>query len=489
MKQYCVFRLDVNPDIGLGHAMRCMTLGKQFLKFGYSIAFICRYGSQNYRELIINSGFDVFFLSEEMDTISGDIESKDAEETLKICHYLDVSFMVVDHYQLGLEWEIQVRREMDKLIVIDDLANRKHDCYALLDSTLHRKAMDYKSLVNKSAHLLMGSKFSLLRDEFRALRSQARIKRRATKKVETILINFGGTDPKQLTLLAHKRIRAINEDIKIDIVLSSACLYINEILALSKHDHQTRVWVDSDSVSNLMLTADLAIGALGTTSWERCCLGLPAIALMSADNQRQNAQVLKQENAIILSSQEQLKADIECFIGATDNMKLWHEMAESCDRLCDGKGADRVVSQILSSQFSLAQMTIEDVNTLYSWQVQPTTRKYARHSEIPSYINHVNWLENSLKDHNRNMWVVMVNDIKTGYVRLDGLGDKQEVSILISEEFRGIGLAEFAIKEAINRRKHKQVLAYIETENIASIALFNRCGFQRVDDNHYLWSE
>lgn len=486
MNRFFVFRVDADSIIGIGHLMRCLTLSKKLSGFGFSTAFICNKSTQIYKEFITKSGSLYFEIQDE---VIKNYEYDDAQKTLNICEKIDVYALIIDHYNLGINWEKEVRKKIKNIIVIDDLANRNHDCLFLLDSTFDRKNVDYLDKVGGDTNILTGSKFCILREEFYLLRAEAINKRLMTKEIGSILLNFGGVDPFMHTILAYRLIREINTRITIIIIISKACTSLDKILKISNTDVFVDLHIDTDDVANIMLNADLSIGALGTTSWERCCLGLPSIALLSADNQKHNANLLDKNNAIILSNENILKEDLVRIISNHDSIEIWKNMVTACFKICDGKGLYRVSHEFLKSSFSLNEFSREDSQDLFSWQVEDTSRLFSRNTNKPSRSEHDNWVEKSLSNNNRRIWVLKVDGFSAGYVRLDDIEGAEEVSILISEKFRNIGLASFAIDEAKTKSKNNNILAYVDSENTASINLFVRSGFNKIKENNYLWKK
>ena len=99
-------------------------------------------------------------------------------------------------------------------------------------------------------------------------------------------------------------------------------------------------------MASLMVEADFAVGAVGTTSWERCCLGLPTLAVTTADNQRQIARSLAVAGAVeVVGDAGEVTADaLAARIAAlSDDPSRRRAMAHAAAALCDGQGAARVV--------------------------------------------------------------------------------------------------------------------------------------------------
>jgi len=184
-------------------------------------------------------------------------------------------------------------------MVIDDLADRPHACDLLLDQTFGREATDYHPFVPAACRLLCGSQYALLRPEFAALRPYS-LQRRAQPTLRELLITMGGVDKDNATGQVLQALRScrLPADCRITVVMGATAPWLDEIRKEAQDmPWPTRVLVGVSDMAQLMADSDLAIGAAGATSWERCCLGLPTIMLVLAENQRKIAEELCEAGA------------------------------------------------------------------------------------------------------------------------------------------------------------------------------------------------
>ena len=286
------FRTDASNKIGTGHFMRCLTLADELKKQGAQIRFINRNLPPNLSEMLSEKAMEYMPLStdatqERIDELThsnwlGTSQAQDAQATIQALADQSWDWIVVDHYALDERWEKAVRANCKKLMVIDDLADRRHDCDVLLDQNFYVDMQTrYVSKVPAHCQLLLGPGFALLREEFRTLREKVKVR---TGNVKKILVFFGGVDADNFTSLAMQALAELNITLQVDVVIGSqhpnreqiqqACIYHGFIC----HEQTTRM-------AELMAEADLAIGAGGTATWERCCLGLPTICFCLAENQ------------------------------------------------------------------------------------------------------------------------------------------------------------------------------------------------------------
>ncbi|MHB9095992.1 MAG: UDP-2,4-diacetamido-2,4,6-trideoxy-beta-L-altropyranose hydrolase [Eubacteriales bacterium] len=296
------FRADASVQIGTGHIMRCLTLADELHVKDVDISFICRELPGNLCNLIDKSGYKVFRLPYEKsflnnyashikdthwDRVRQDI---DAEQT---CSLLarergNIEWLIVDHYSLGQDWERHMRPFVNKIMVIDDLADRVHDCDLILDQNFYTDMETrYEGLVPSNCQKLLGPKHMLLRPEFIEARESLR---KRDGRVNRILVFFGGSDWTNETVKALKSIRQLNKpEITVDVVVGEINPYKEQVKQLCSLTPNTNFYCQVGNMAQLIANSDLAIGAGGVAIWERCFLGIPSITLVVAQNQLETA--------------------------------------------------------------------------------------------------------------------------------------------------------------------------------------------------------
>ncbi len=480
---YIVFRVDGNANLGLGHVMRCLTLGRVFSQSGYDILFICSQDSLAAGQYIENSQFQLAYI------LPGDTAEYDAKQCLSIIQSLDVYMLVVDHYLLDARWESLMFSRDTKLMVIDDLANRQHQCDILLDNSYGRQEYEYQPLTNPGCQYLLASDYSLLRSEFHNLLEQAKVKRKETQGINNILVNFGATDHKNLSSRCIDVLQNLQFAGEIHLLISSASKWLNDIEKKCEKFTKTSLHIDAKNVAELMLNADLAIGSVGTSSWERCCLGLPTIGIVVADNQTNIANQLVRLGVMDLTTITGLNKSLMEYL-TNFNIEKWQGMSNEAFLVCDGLGAERVGNAVLESHsvIALQEMDKQDESILFTWQCEPGNREHSGVAKAPSIEEHNVWYTSSLNDSSRRMWLVMFNGEKCGYVRLDVQHDTEEVSVLISQKYRKLGIAHGAINELKKICLFGVLDAQVSPVNSASISLFKRLGFKKVSNSRFQWN-
>lgn len=342
--QKVLFRVDASIEIGTGHVMRCLTLANELARVGARCVFLCREFPGHMGDKILVAGHELQMLrpanGQEDDGRTAHSKwlglrgSEDARECRPIIEELNPDWLVIDHYGLDLLWQDEIGGRYQTL-VIDDLADRQFRCDILLDQNLGREPSSYTGLVDSSARRLIGPEYALLRPEFSALRDQSLARRKGS--VSRVNVALGGIDKDNLT--APILMALAEKGVAIDIVLGAASPFKNEV-AITAEKLGAKLHVATNRMAELLCDADLAIGAAGTTSWERCALGVPSIIIVLADNQREAAVALEQAGAaLVIASPDDLSAVFDQMRQGTRLL----DTARNAAAITDGRGATRVL--------------------------------------------------------------------------------------------------------------------------------------------------
>ncbi len=355
-------RVDASSLMGSGHVMRCIALGDTFAENGSEVSFICRELEGHLCDFMENRGLKVYRLPPPKKTLSKEIGSirhkdwlgvpleEDCMQTEEILRTIPTpDWLILDHYALDVKWENFVRRYVRKILVIDDLADRAHDCDILLDQNVSEShANIYQQLTPKNCEIILGPRYSLLRSEFRKKRSTMR---QRDGKIKRILISFGMIDQTNETFKTLKVIESLQEkNFSCDVVVGQQNWHKNEIENFCKQLPHTRFHFQVDYLSELIAAADLAIGASGSTHWERCCLGLPSLLISVAFNQESIGKT-SQENGtgIYLGTSEEVTSERianEIKNLFTDSKRML-DLSRNAKAIVDGEGALRVYDRML----------------------------------------------------------------------------------------------------------------------------------------------
>lgn len=354
------FRVDASLQIGSGHLMRCLTLADALARQGHECRFICRDHPGHLLSLIVQRGFSADVLSAKSDVQEvgqpahaawlGCAWLTDACQTAEVLEAFRPDWLIVDHYALDQNWETRVRPLCRHLMVIDDLADRAHICDLLLDQNLGRTRADYADLLPPHCRTLIGPVYALLRPEFSQLREYS-LQRRQSRSLRRVLISMGGVDQPNATgqiLVALQQVR-LPEDCRISVIMGLQAPWLEQVRALAKQmSWPTEVSVGVDDMAQRMAEADLAIGAAGSTSWERCCLGLPTFMLVLARNQYEAAHALEMVGAVCkLSLEDDLSSTLpRLFDGLGEHLDGLASLAQHAAAVTDGKGCGLVLNEL-----------------------------------------------------------------------------------------------------------------------------------------------
>lgn len=304
MDKNIVFRVDSSWQIGSGHLMRCLTLANQ-LKEKARIIFICRDLPGNINYLIEENGFQMLLLPREPEDSSLHGYAKwltvtqktDFEQTKELLLGKSVFCLVVDSYAIDVKWEEKIRPLVKKIMVIDDLANRRHDCDILLDQSYYEEPEKrYKNLVPNNCLLLLGVKYLLLREEFYQTRKTV-LKR--YESIKNIFVFLGGSDSNGTTMKVLNTLDCFSDKkFTVNVVVGKSNVHLKEISLFCNERSKYNYFLQVNNLAQLMSEADIAIGAGGLTMWERCFLGLPSLVIALAENQVDNCKLFEEKGFI-----------------------------------------------------------------------------------------------------------------------------------------------------------------------------------------------
>lgn len=314
-------RVDAATWIGSGHVMRCLTLAKKLRGRGAEVSFICRELPGHMGRVVEAAGFALHRLPAiAMDTLpSSETDSDgwlavspelDAEQSAAIITALGgVEWLIVDHYGIGQRWESAMCGVAGSIMVIDDLANRRHDCDLLLDQNLLADmGSRYQTLVPNECRCLLGPRYALLRDEFVSAAQERRVR---DGRINNVLLFMGGMDPANVTGSAVRGLMSLpGLNMRCDVIVGMGNPHREAIAELCRGDDRFTVATQVDDMASRLNQCDLVIGAAGSTSWERCLLGVPSVVVVMAENQRPIAESLQQRGAALVVAAEEIAAAV-----------------------------------------------------------------------------------------------------------------------------------------------------------------------------------
>jgi UDP-2,4-diacetamido-2,4,6-trideoxy-beta-L-altropyranose hydrolase len=485
-----VFRADASIDIGAGHVMRCLALADALAARGASCHFMCRELSGHLCDRIETRGFPVTRLPMVNGPAAAAVTAP-ADDAAEFLAGLSgpADIVIVDHYGLGEAWEQIVRKHCGQLVVIDDLC-RSHMANLLVDQTLGRSAAAYSH--GQLDGVLAGSEYALLQPTYYRLREQ--LDRSIVPQEHRLLVSMGGYDSLDVTgsVLAVLETAACDWIDRIDLVLPATAPHFSALR--QRIDKLGGRFVLHDFVEDmaaLMSHCTLAIGAPGSTTWERAVLGLPSVLVPFAPNQVDVAVAMQDAKAAVSLQRDALPAALPGALAYLRNH--WADCVQANLAVTTGLGCRRVVQRILpvlardGSPVWLAVAGEADISQVYAWQLMPEVRRYARNPRPPDRDEHNTWMRARLRDPFCYFYIVRKADARVGVVRLDRLRrGEYEVSIYLLPEVHGQGLGRIALNLLDELHRELTIHATVLPGNIASFRLFASAGYQGVSDTEFV---
>lgn len=352
-------RVDASSQIGTGHFMRCLTLADVLKQRGAQIRFVSRHMPEHLRGMLAVKGHEFISLDSKLCEAAlddpahanwlGTSQYADAQDSIQALSDHIWDWLIVDHYALDYRWESAFRHVALNILVIDDIADRKHDCDVLLDQNFYiNMGSRYIGKVPAHCLVLLGPRYALLREEFRQLRKQVKLR---TGPVKRLLVFFGGVDAHNCTGCAVEALVNLGiGGLHVDVVIGMQHPQRKEIESACA-EHQFDCHVQTNRMGELMAAADLAIGAGGSATWERCCLGLPALAISLADNQTEIGKALDSLGAgQYLGSQEAVSLAViqKAIVDILKNTNQVQAFSEKSYSMVDGLGVNRLCDALIA---------------------------------------------------------------------------------------------------------------------------------------------
>lgn len=497
------FRVDASLQIGSGHVMRCLTLANALRDKRAGCAFVCRAHDGHLAERIEAMGHQVYLLPQPdgvslPDTLSiyeqwlGCSWQQDAEQTRKPLGN-GYDWLVVDHYGLDARWETAMREITKRILAIDDLANRPHDCELLLDQNLIANRFDrYDDLLPNNCARLLGTEYALLQPQYSELHPRTPPR---SEPVQRIFVYFGGSDNFNLTARTLAAFLDLNRtDIALDVVTNPAGPHAAEIRRLVQAHDNIVLHDPMPSLAPLMLKADMAVGAGGATSWERCCLGLPTLVVTIADNQKPIAEELARLGVVNWVghrdgvTQEMLSAAMTGYLQDGQTAAR----SRRCMELVDGTGTGKVAAWLMldaTTELVARPARVRDEALFLQWANDPSVRDNAFNQDAIDATTHRNWYYQQLR-HPETCKIFVVETtggLPIGQVRFEQNKEGAwEIDYALDAAARGRKLGAWLLDAAIRglRKSHNGalVLGRVKDENQPSQRIFERLGFSGEKD-------
>ena len=490
-----VFRVDASNLIGTGHVIRCRTLASALRLRGAHIRFITRKHSGHMSEALACEGFQVELLPEP-DGVDCEIgyagwlgvsQEEDAKQTIVALNGLVCDLLVVDHYALDSVWERLLREHASKIMVIDDLANRVHDCDVFLDQNYSLAGPErYRPWVPASCQLLLGPRYALLRPEYAQAREGMVPK---AGSIQRVLIYLGGSDSANITGMVLRALSSSRlQHLDVDVVIGPNFVFQSEITEMVKARPRTQAYGQQPHLAGLMAIANIVVGAGGATTWERLCLGAPSLVVSTADNQVSACEALASSGLIrYLGRAENVTTELMEEALVQESAPADNPCARQIQShaLVDGLGTGRVVEAIRPTRVSELEIRAakdSDIMTYFNWVNDPIVRASALNSYPIDFAVHASWFEKRLADQDCSLLVMEADGLPLGQVRFEWQDGYITIDYSLDEMVRDRGwgrrLLELGLQSLTgDGRGPYDIRAVVKSENVASRRTFASLGF------------
>ncbi|MEL6618258.1 MAG: UDP-2,4-diacetamido-2,4,6-trideoxy-beta-L-altropyranose hydrolase [Pseudomonadota bacterium] len=490
--RHVVLRADAAPHIGMGHVMRCLALADVLRDAGWRCGFIMRAFAGHAADLVEARGHAAHLLPQpevEPQDWLGVAQGVEITEARDLLSDLSPEWVVLDHYGLGADWVRGAVPAGCKTLVIDDLANRAHAGALLVDQTLGRKPADYADLWPAGTPILVGAPFALLHPIF-ARRAMSMPDRAGTHGVGAVLLALGGMDADDVTSAVIEALGPLASSVglrRLDVALGATAPHLDRVRAtldqiIGARSIPCTLHVGVPDMADLMAGADLAIGAGGTMLWERCCLGLPTVAMCLADNQRNGLSAARHAGAIDLLPRDWQTA-LPAALNRLAQPNARRDMSDSARQLVDGLGCKRIATTMSALDMRCRRATPADAQAVFDWRSIGVDPGMNRQQSTPSLSDHIAWFEQAVQDRTRHMLIIEDEAGPVGHVRLDVTSKATaRVSIALAPQRRGLALGAPTLCAGLmagQRAGLRRFAAEIHDRNAGSIAVFMQLGFVR----------
>jgi UDP-2,4-diacetamido-2,4,6-trideoxy-beta-L-altropyranose hydrolase len=470
---------DHGADIGFGHIMRCLALAQALRERGGKVVFALKDGAAGFIPRLASEDFGVTVLGEQDEVVP---PAAAAAEAAKI----GANWIVVDGYRFSSEHRKILRESGSRLCEVDDDGLRGP---YVGDIVLNQNAYADEDLypdLSSSVNLLLGTRYALLRREFKPKRNW---QRQAISEPRHFLITFGGEDTFNLSERALHALQLLGRrGLEALVVVGRGNPHRSALeAAAARSGVAVRLEYDVIDMSGPMAWADGAISAAGSTCWELAFMQLPGILVSVATNQSRVAEICARQGLMLHAgwheevSTEMLAGQIQRLC---DSQELRSSMIRAGRRAVDGRGADRVALALTSPVVRMCPAAADDTELLWTWRNDPVVRSQSFSSERIGWEEHTRWFEKRLEDPTCCIYIGRDEALKpVGQVRVQRIAAREaEVHISVDAGSRGLGYAAsmlLAVARQLLRKDETDILhAFIKPENAGSLRAFEAAGYQ-----------
>ena len=479
-------RVDASVEVGFGHLSRCINLAEVLRSRGNEVLFICRDDDAKSFQALEDRLFATVLLP--MPAVGEPVnQQEDAQQTSQALRGERPEWLIVDSYTLDKNWERLMRPHVAKIAVIEDLSGREHDCDLLLDQNYsERSAASFEEFVPKTCELLLGPRFALIGEQFQRLRE---LKSKPAPELKRIFVFCGGSDPQNLTQQVIDEVSCSElSNVAVDVVVGAQNKTFDREAAL-KLNTAIEVRDAGGEFAQIMSIADLAIGAGGTTSWERMCLGVPSIVVSIAENQISACEKLGRDGLVnYLGAQSSLKPGTirNAVIEAKTKFVSLFDQIERGQILVDGRGCERVAEVMCPSDESKLAVRLakpDDCVEFFNWANDPAVREQSLSTSTIQWLDHKKWFFEKIGSSATEMYVMEASGLPVGQVRFEKSAAVAEINYSLDKIVRNRRWASAMLEMAMKMFGQKcssTLRAQVKSSNAKSSSVFKQLGFSEM---------
>jgi UDP-2,4-diacetamido-2,4,6-trideoxy-beta-L-altropyranose hydrolase len=495
-----VFRVDSSPGLGTGHLRRCLTLASTAQQIGHESFFVMSRPDPHAERQLRRFGFEFAYhghaptgdwsLSHNPDWTSEALhhqELLDARATSGLLKSVGCDLLVLDHYFLGQDWINEIRRAFSiKTLVLDDV-RRDWTSIDFLSSTTRGGVKEFPpSDVGRS---LIGPRYAILGEEYRRLRSTASL---SPLDRENITIFVSGSDSGNLTQRFLDAVTSvISPELRLSVVIGAHHPFRDSLSFLVDRLAGATLFEDLPSLGPLFAESRLSLGAAGTTSWERACLGVPSVVTAIAENQDAVCVELETAHAALVlprvddTTMSHVRERVLEFVS---NGSELNKMADRARIIVDGYGTLRLLEATAPGPGSVTirEVTRGDREILYDWANDSVARENSLSQTAIDWSTHVLWFEEVVLGKRSHLFLLELDGLPVGQIRFDRGEDHWRLSYSVDRDFRGRGLGKSLVElglRSLPTESASRVRAEVKRMNRASMTIFPLFGFTETSES------
>jgi UDP-2,4-diacetamido-2,4,6-trideoxy-beta-L-altropyranose hydrolase len=342
-----ILRCDASVSIGTGHVMRCLALAQAWQDAGGQAVFVMASTAAAVAERLRDEQV-------RMVSIDGVVGGEaDLGQTIAVARNENAAWVVTDGYQFGSPYQRALSNAGIRVLSLDDNGCLGASADFILNQNIHARQDLYP---DRAPHtkLLLGTEYALLRREFVVRREY---RREIPPTVRNLLVAMGGSDPDNVTSRVLDAVDQVNvAGLRVVVVAGGSNPHAASLATrVAASCHGCRLVANANNMADLISQADMAVSAAGTVCWEFCLLGLPAVLLPIAENQVAVAHALHAAGAAVtadISAAASSEATAQLITRLANSPVERASLSQKARTLVDGRGADRVLSSLMSATLS-----------------------------------------------------------------------------------------------------------------------------------------